>query len=53
MLGPDTGRLVANLIAAGIESKDVDAVVLTHAHPDHCFGLMTDDGAYFRTPRSR
>jgi glyoxylase-like metal-dependent hydrolase (beta-lactamase superfamily II) len=45
MLGPDTGRLVANLKAAGIEAADVDAVVLTHAHPDHCFGLAGDDGA--------
>jgi len=45
MLGPDTGRLPTNLRAAGIEPKDIDAVVLTHAHPDHCFGLMFDDGA--------
>jgi glyoxylase-like metal-dependent hydrolase (beta-lactamase superfamily II) len=45
MLGPDTGRLVANLKAAGIEASDVDAVVLTHAHPDHCFGLAGEDGA--------
>jgi glyoxylase-like metal-dependent hydrolase (beta-lactamase superfamily II) len=44
MLGPSTGRLLTNLKAAGIEPKDVDAVVLTHAHADHCFGLMTDDG---------
>ena len=45
MLGPHTGRLAANLKAASIAAGDVDAVVLTHAHPDHCFGLMTDDGA--------
>jgi glyoxylase-like metal-dependent hydrolase (beta-lactamase superfamily II) len=45
MLGPDTGRLPTNLRAARIEPKDVDAVVLTHAHPDHCFGLMADNGA--------
>jgi glyoxylase-like metal-dependent hydrolase (beta-lactamase superfamily II) len=43
--GPNTGRLIANLAAAGIQAKDIDAVVLTHAHPDHCFGLMADDGA--------
>ena len=44
MMGPDSGRLLANLKAAGIEPKDVDAVVLTHAHPDHCWALMGDDG---------
>jgi glyoxylase-like metal-dependent hydrolase (beta-lactamase superfamily II) len=44
MLGPDTGRLIANLKAAGLAAGDVDAIVLTHAHPDHCFGLMSGDG---------
>ena len=45
MMGNDTGRLVANLKAAGINAGDVDAVLLTHAHADHCFGLLTADGA--------
>jgi glyoxylase-like metal-dependent hydrolase (beta-lactamase superfamily II) len=43
--GPATGRLVASLKAAGIEAKDVDAVVITHAHPDHCWGLVNEDGS--------
>jgi glyoxylase-like metal-dependent hydrolase (beta-lactamase superfamily II) len=45
MMGPHSGRLVANLKAAGFEPKDFDAIVLTHAHPDHCWALMDESGA--------
>jgi glyoxylase-like metal-dependent hydrolase (beta-lactamase superfamily II) len=45
MMGNDSGRLVANLKAAGINPGDVDAVLLTHAHIDHFSGLLTADGA--------
>jgi glyoxylase-like metal-dependent hydrolase (beta-lactamase superfamily II) len=40
MFGPHSGRLVANLKAAGIQAASIETVVLTHAHADHCFGLM-------------
>jgi len=29
--------------AAGIKSEDVDAVLVSHLHPDHIFGLMEKD----------
>ena len=45
LMGNDTGKLIANLKAAGIDPKDIDAVAITHAHPDHCWGLIGEDGA--------
>ncbi|PWJ84473.1 glyoxylase-like metal-dependent hydrolase (beta-lactamase superfamily II) [Pseudaminobacter salicylatoxidans] len=37
-----TGKLLENLAAADIDPADVTDVVLTHAHPDHLWGV-TDD----------
>lgn len=44
-MGPTAGGLAGNLRAAGFQPEQVDAVLLTHLHPDHACGLLTPEGA--------
>lgn len=38
------GQLSSNLAAAGVDTKTIDAVIITHCHPDHINGLVGPDG---------
>jgi glyoxylase-like metal-dependent hydrolase (beta-lactamase superfamily II) len=42
---PTVGRLPQNLAAAGVDPGAIDAVVITHMHPDHIPGLTKADGS--------
>ena len=45
LFGDSTGKLLVTLKQAGIDPKDVDALVMTHAHIDHCGGIAAADGS--------
>jgi glyoxylase-like metal-dependent hydrolase (beta-lactamase superfamily II) len=42
--GPRTGKLVDNMRSADLQPAEIDAVVITHAHPDHIGGALDDQG---------
>lgn len=47
MLGPGLGRVSDALTAAGVSPADVDLIIVTHAHPDHIGGLISNGNAVF------
>lgn len=49
---PTTGRLRANLEAAGFKLEDITDVVISHYHGDHINGLRAKDGSLV-FPRAR
>ncbi len=48
---PAGGWLVTSLAAAGYTPDQVDVVVITHAHPDHVGGLMSEGKPTFPNAR--
>lgn len=44
-VGPTVGLLPATLAAAGIDTKTIDLVLISHMHGDHIGGLKNPDGS--------
>jgi glyoxylase-like metal-dependent hydrolase (beta-lactamase superfamily II) len=42
LFGPNLGHLLANLKASGYQPEQVDEIYITHFHPDHVGGLISD-----------
>jgi len=41
LLGPTLGQLTKSLANAGFRPEQIDAVIITHMHPDHVGGLIS------------
>lgn len=50
---PTAGKLADSLQAAGIKPEQIGKVVLTHAHPDHIWGLIDELDDSLRFPRAQ
>ena len=44
---PQAGTFAANLAAAGIDPKSVDAIYIAHFHPDHINGINAKENSLF------
>jgi glyoxylase-like metal-dependent hydrolase (beta-lactamase superfamily II) len=49
--GAPAGHLLTSLAAAGYRRDDIDIVLLSHAHPDHIGGLLTNGSLTFPNAR--
>jgi glyoxylase-like metal-dependent hydrolase (beta-lactamase superfamily II) len=50
---PTAGKLLENLEAAGIDPKTITAVIFTHCHADHLWGVLDDFEDSARFPAAR
>jgi glyoxylase-like metal-dependent hydrolase (beta-lactamase superfamily II) len=47
LFGPTLGKLLDNLKASGYQPEQVDEIYITHMHPDHVGGLVSDGKMVF------
>lgn len=47
LLGASFGQLTRSLQNAGVQPEQIDAILITHLHPDHVGGLMRDGKMVF------
>lgn len=47
LFGPNLGKFAANLKAAGYAPEQIDEIYITHMHPDHVGGLVTNGQLVF------
>jgi len=47
LIGPNFGKLLGNLSAAGYQPQQISEILLTHLHADHAGGLMKGDQRAF------
>lgn len=51
-MGPNGGVLFANLAAIGVRPEQIDAIVVTHTHPDHVGNLRREDNGLAAFPNA-
>jgi glyoxylase-like metal-dependent hydrolase (beta-lactamase superfamily II) len=42
--GPTLGWLTSSLAKAGVKKEEIGLILMTHLHPDHCGGLVDENG---------
>lgn len=50
--GASTNVFENNLKALDIHSDDIDALAISHFHPDHCGGMKASKGRYIKLPKT-
>ncbi len=53
LFGPTLGNLLPNLKAAGYQPEQIDEIYITHMHPDHVGGLISNGAIAFPNAKLR